>query len=282
MKHPLSEWIEERQYLPQEVIAIGVQITAALRLAHDSGIIHRDLKPSNLLSEDGITVKVADFGLSRTADSSLTMTGAVMGTPVYMAPEQVLGTQCTAATDVYSLGIVLCEMLTERPPFSGGSPFEIAMKHVQEEPSDLRELDLSAPWGLKDLIMRCMTKDPESRPTLLEVETTFSCLVQNHLSLQGVLSELQRIVPTDVASPPGVEEEFRSVWAVVLSADVRGFSRIYESVAPAIVGRFLSRIHELMRSAVEVSRGRIVKFMADSCLAVFVLEDKAAAVAGGS
>ena len=155
----------EGALLPRRAAEIAAEIAAALSVAHREGIIHRDTKPANvLLAADG-TVKVTDFGIARAWNDSeeLTRTGAVIGTATYFSPEQARGDQADERSDIYSLGVVLYEMLTGLPPFTGDSPVSIAYQHVQE-PAMLPSADNpDIPHDLERIVMRAMDKTPELR-----------------------------------------------------------------------------------------------------------------------
>ncbi|MBO0715002.1 MAG: Stk1 family PASTA domain-containing Ser/Thr kinase, partial [Acidimicrobiales bacterium] len=162
----LSQLIRTDGPLPADRAAgIAAQVAAALDFAHHRGVIHRDVKPGNVLLTDDERVKVTDFGIARAADAddNLTKTGAVMGTATYFSPEQALGQQVDARTDVYSLGVVLYEMVTGRPPFSGDSPVSIAYKHVGEAPPSPRSVNPAVPTQLEAVIERAMAKAPANR-----------------------------------------------------------------------------------------------------------------------
>ncbi|MGH3850336.1 MAG: protein kinase domain-containing protein, partial [Pseudonocardiaceae bacterium] len=144
---------------------IGADVAGALHFAHLSGVVHRDVKPGNVLLSGG-RVKVTDFGIARNGDpaESLTQTGAVMGTATYFSPEQAQGHTVDPRSDVYSLGVVLYEMVAKRPPFTGESPLSIAYQHVREEPSPPSAYNPNIPASFDELILRAMAKHPDDRP----------------------------------------------------------------------------------------------------------------------
>jgi serine/threonine protein kinase len=146
---------------PWQACAIAGQLCRALARAHHQRIVHRDIKPANILLSDDGRVKVGDFGVARLAEGSTEGAGAtIVGTPKYMSPEQGRGRPTTPATDVYSVGVVLYEMLAGEPPFTGGSVVELALSHVQEAPPLLSD-DL--PSSLVAIVARAMAKAPADR-----------------------------------------------------------------------------------------------------------------------
>ena len=147
-----------------EVLQIGRQIAEALQVAHKHGVIHRDIKPHNImLTADG-HVKVTDFGIARAVTAStLTETGAMVGSVHYISPEQARGGIVGEKSDIYSLGVVLYELLTGQVPFAGDSMFSIALKHLQEQPRSVRELDPNIPVAVEQIVQKAMSKDQASR-----------------------------------------------------------------------------------------------------------------------
>jgi len=150
---------------PERAAEIAADVAAALAYAHRHGVIHRDVKPGNVLITEEGTVKVTDFGIARAVNTeeSLTQTGAVMGTATYFSPEQAEGQGVDARSDIYSLGVVLYEMVTGRPPFLGDTPVAVASKHVREHPPLPRQINPAVPPALEAVIMKCMAKDPSHR-----------------------------------------------------------------------------------------------------------------------
>jgi serine/threonine-protein kinase len=149
---------------PSRASDIAVGVCRALSSAHENGMVHRDVKPGNvLLTADG-GVKVADFGIARVASvDTLTATGSVLGTASYLSPEQARGGSIDARSDIYSLGCVLYEMLTGKPPFDGDTPLSIAYKHVEEEPVPPSSLNPAVPPELEAVVTKAMAKDPDDR-----------------------------------------------------------------------------------------------------------------------
>ena len=150
---------------PARVVDLGVQVCDGLEHAHAAGLVHRDIKPGNLLLGERDTVKIADFGIARAAETTrLTQMGSVLGTAAYLSPEQALGEEVTAAADIYSLGCVLYECLTGRTPYVFDTLAELAVKHREEPIAPVRELRPEIPEELEAVVMRSLARNPEYRP----------------------------------------------------------------------------------------------------------------------
>ena len=161
----LKEYIESQGIIEwKDVIHLMTQVLKALQHAHESGIVHRDIKPQNImLLQDG-TIKVTDFGIARFSDKATrTMTDQAIGSVHYIAPEQAKGSVTDGKTDIYSVGVMLYEMLTGRLPFDGDSAVTVALMQLQSTPKRPREVNPGIPIGLEQITIRAMQKQPEDR-----------------------------------------------------------------------------------------------------------------------
>ncbi len=186
---------QRRQLQPREAIEIAIQVCAVLQVAHARGFIHRDIKPQNImlalstgaaggLSEGGAWVKLTDFGIVRVAeDAGLTNSGIVLGTADYLSPEQARGETLTASSDLYSLGVVMFEMLTGRPPFVGPTAVSIAMQHASTRPPTLRQFNANIPPAIEQLVLHTLQKEPEDR---------FSSAAEMQQALRNCAREIAR------------------------------------------------------------------------------------------
>jgi eukaryotic-like serine/threonine-protein kinase len=163
----LKDLIERGLTVPQAV-EITRQILAAERFAHEHGIVHRDIKPQNVIVDPAGRVRVLDFGIARAGASEITQTGSVMGTAQYLSPEQAQGLDVAPASDLYSTGVVLYEMLTGRVPFEGDSAVAVALKQVSEQPAPPSSLNPGVPPALDAVVLRALAKDPANRFTSAE------------------------------------------------------------------------------------------------------------------
>ncbi|HEU5244879.1 MAG TPA: Stk1 family PASTA domain-containing Ser/Thr kinase, partial [Gaiellaceae bacterium] len=160
----LKELIVSRGAAPINVaVEYARQILSALRFAHRHGIVHRDIKPHNVLVDGEGRVKVTDFGIARAGTSQMTETGSIVGTAQYLSPEQARGGEVDPRSDLYSLGVVLYELLTGKTPFDGETPVEIAMKHLSTAPKPPSKLRPEIPPELDMVVLRALAKNPDDR-----------------------------------------------------------------------------------------------------------------------
>jgi serine/threonine protein kinase len=180
--------------LPQrKAVNLALQICSGLKEAHAQGIVHRDLKPENIMVDANGNVKIMDFGIARSMEAVTRMTGSMVGTPQYMAPEQVGGKTVDYRTDIYSLGLILYEMFTGSPAFQADNPVAVALKQMQEEAVPPHEIDPAIPAYIERTILKCLLKNPANR---------FQSIAQLENALNG--SEPQNptgaVVPARAAS----------------------------------------------------------------------------------
>src|SRR3984885_911940 len=150
--------------LPQrKAVNLALQICSGLKEAHAQGIVHRDLKPENIMVDANGNVKIMDFGIARSMEAVTRLTGSMVGTPQYMAPEQVAGKPVDYRTDIYSLGLILYEMFTGTPAFQADNPVAVALKHMQEEAVPPHQIDPAIPAYIERTILKCLLKEPANR-----------------------------------------------------------------------------------------------------------------------
>jgi serine/threonine-protein kinase len=165
----LRRMLERETTPPGKVLSVLAEVATALAFAHDLGVVHRDVKPENVLLTRAGRAKVADFGLARAIDqSSLTTEGRIVGTAIYMSPEQVRGQRATAASDVYAMGVMLYEAITGGRPFNADSQLGYLYQHAEVAPPR-PVIRGRYPASLAALALACLAKDPADRPTMAEV-----------------------------------------------------------------------------------------------------------------
>jgi len=170
---------EEGPLLPERAAEIAADVCSALAYAHQHGIVHRDVKPANIMLTKNGSVKVTDFGIARAmTGDTVTQTAAVLGTAQYFSPEQAQAAPVDPRSDIYSLGVVLYEMLTRQVPFTGASPVAIAYKHVKEDPIPPSRLNPDVPPALEAIVMKALAKNPDNR----------------YQSAQDMRADLQRVL----------------------------------------------------------------------------------------
>jgi serine/threonine-protein kinase len=166
-----AEIANEKPMKPKKVVAYACDICVGMSVAHQQGIIHRDLKPANILIDDTGLLKIVDFGVAAAAksgDTQLTKTGYVIGSPKYMAPEQILGKKVDERADIYSLGVIMYEMLAGSPPYSRGDHMSVMYQHVQGKAQPLNEVNTSISRELSDIVGKTMQVDKAKRHNSME------------------------------------------------------------------------------------------------------------------
>jgi serine/threonine-protein kinase len=161
-----------------ELLFYSVQLADALQATHEKGIIHRDIKPDNIMISTGGAVKITDFGIVHIEEATFTPSGAMLGTPRYMSPEQVTGGRIDGRSDIYSMGILLYEALVGAPPFMSG---DISYQQVHKAPAPPRDHNPVIPHSCNDLVLRCLAKRPEER---------FSCGNELRDAVAQILADL--------------------------------------------------------------------------------------------
>jgi HEAT repeat protein/tRNA A-37 threonylcarbamoyl transferase component Bud32 len=161
-----GEIINEKPVDLKRAVKFGIDIATGMAVAHQAGIVHRDLKPANVLIDNELLLKIVDFGVAAAqtqGDTQLTKTGYVIGSPKYMAPEQILGKKVDERADIYSLGVIMYEMLAGVPPYSRGDHMSVMYQHVQGKARPPIEINKDIPLELNNLVMRCMSLDKGKR-----------------------------------------------------------------------------------------------------------------------
>jgi len=161
-----AEVVNEKPMPLKRAIQFGIDMCTGMAVAHQVGIVHRDLKPANVLINDAGLLKIVDFGVAaahREGDTQLTKTGYVIGSPKYMAPEQILGRKVDERADIYAVGVILYELLTGVPPYSRGDHMAVMYQHVQGKARPPQELNPQLPAGLGEVVTRAMAVDKNKR-----------------------------------------------------------------------------------------------------------------------
>ena len=241
--------IEAQGQLPiDRAVDICHQTALALEAAQQRDIVHRDIKPHNILLAPDGTAKVSDFGIARGAElATMTRTGALMGTPHYMAPEQAQGQRVDIRSDLYSLGVVLYQMLTGEVPFDADTPWEVIRQHIEVQPQGARRLRSEVPKALEGIVKRCMEKDPARRyqsPRELaqDLKRAVPEGLRSRIQPESILSDQQSVVAPTPQGSSVQEAQPVAPPAPAAPLLVREKRRIYRLFYGAGIGAALATI----------------------------------------
>ena len=216
----LKDFVRRRGPLPvDEALALTGQIARGLAFAHEHGVVHRDVKPQNVLLDESGNAKVTDFGIARSLDpgDGLTETGTLLGTSEYISPEQAGGQRLDARSDQYSLGVVLYELLTGEPPYSGDNFMAVAMKHVREPVPRLRDRRPDVPASVEAVVSRAMAKRPEER--FPSTEDMLAALEAAAGADPGLSEGATGVIPRrERPRPPRRRRRLSPLWAALIVA----------------------------------------------------------------
>lgn len=206
-----------RQLNVGTAIVIARQVCDGLAEAHRQWVVHRDLKPNNIMIDKEGNARIMDFGIARSLkEKGITGAGVMIGTPEYMSPEQVEGKETDQRSDVYSLGVILYEMVTGQVPFEGDTPFTIGVKHKSEMPKDPKDLNTQIPEDLSRMILKCMEKDKEVRyQSAGELRSELEMIEKGIPTTERVISKRKPITSREITVTFGVKKLFVPALVVV-------------------------------------------------------------------
>jgi eukaryotic-like serine/threonine-protein kinase len=273
----LKEIVSTEAPLPQErVVDLGVQILQAAGFAHRHGVIHRDFKPHNVIVDEHGGAKVTDFGIARAGASEMTETGSIMGTAQYLSPEQAQGHAVTAASDLYSIGVMLYEMLAGRLPFEGDSAVSVALKHLSEPPQPISHFRPDVNPALESVVMAALAKDPahrwQSADDFADALQAAGTQLEPGAAPQDTAAFAPVVAPAPPAEPPPPhDEERRRRWpwftiglltvalaAFLIYLAVAGLTATDTREVPRVVGQQLLEARQtLERAGFEVEESRV-------------------------
>jgi serine/threonine protein kinase/formylglycine-generating enzyme required for sulfatase activity len=269
----------------REVLRIGRQIANGLEAAHAKGLIHRDIKPGNILLEVGSDhIKITDFGLARSADdASMTQSGVIAGTPLYMSPEQAQGRDIDQRSDLFSLGSVLYVMCSGRPPFRAATSIAVLRRVVEEQPRPIQGIIPEVPQWLAAIITRLHAKNPEERFTSAKETGELLARCQSELQQHGHVESMGDLVPmmprpTDSARQPIQDEDPRSQALADPAPEIRPARHRRWIAAAAIILLLLTGLGMTEATGVTNVRGTVVRLFSPEGTLVVEVDDPGVSV----
>jgi eukaryotic-like serine/threonine-protein kinase len=206
--HTLKQLVRDHGAMPPDLaVDITIQVLRAAKFAHKRGVVHRDIKPHNVILDEEGRAKVTDFGIARAGASDMTETGSIMGTAQYLSPEQAQGQPVSPRSDLYSIGVMLYELLTGKVPFDAESAVTIALKHVSEAPSPPSQLNPAVSPALDAVVLRALEKDPALR--FADADEFAAALLDARERPTVVAAREVQLEPYPMPGEPFVEEEHR-------------------------------------------------------------------------
>jgi serine/threonine protein kinase/Tfp pilus assembly protein PilF len=209
---------------PGQAITITKQVCEGLTEAHKLGVVHRDLKPQNIMIDQDGNARIMDFGIARSLEGKgITGAGVMIGTPDYMSPEQIEGKETDQRSDIYSLGVILYEMVTGQAPFEGDTPFTIGVKHKSEAPKDPKELNPQIPDDLSRIILNCLEKDKDNRyQSAGELQSELTTLDQGMPTTEKVIPKRKPLTSREITVTFGMKRLLIPA-LIILAIIVTGF-----------------------------------------------------------
>jgi serine/threonine protein kinase len=267
---PLDVVLARERLSTTQAVNVLRWIADGLSHAHTLGIVHRDVKPGNVFLDKSGRIVLGDFGIAKDLDPNvqgLTNPGDVIGTPAYMSPEQAQGIAVSAATDVYSLGVLAFEMLAGRVPFTADTAVALLLKHIYEFPPPIRDIAPGIPSALADLIDSMLGKDPAQRPQMEKAVLASLIAIQKRLESSEQATAPIPSVEGHVERGESYFDEFELTLACF---ELVGFSReVCQQMLPARVAFLLESWYRLVRHAVYEAGGILDRYVADRATAIF-------------